>query len=263
MHGVQQVYSLLQHLGVASPDPVERRAHVKQLVLLGIQHPEDLADVRRHLAKSFVALFPTLRQHRKRALSFFGCTAALPKIEKATEHDERHRGRLPVARQRSELKILVVARRKKVSRTRTLTVIDALPCKPHNFNLAALQQPSHEACALEEGTKQVDRYFSGLVPQRDPAVGQEDNLTLDPHEFAGVVLVLQIGGRNVHGRRNCGAADVANGLELYFFHASVLGQLAVRFHYIAALQASWRKYCVISEKRDTAGRILQIGKTVA
>ena len=111
-------------------------------------------------------------------LSFLRRTPAQPKIEEATEHHQRHRGGFPVSRQRRELEIQFVARRNQVARAQRLAVIHALPRQPQNFDLPALQQPLHETRVLKEGAEHVDRYLSGMVAQGDPAVRQEDDLTL-------------------------------------------------------------------------------------
>src|SRR5260370_33906632 len=115
MHSLKQILAFIEDTGVASPDPFEGRAHIQELIVNDIEHPEDLADACRHLAESFIALFPAFREDGKRALSFFGRAPAQPKVEEASEDHERHRGRFPVARQGCEFEIQFVARRKQVA----------------------------------------------------------------------------------------------------------------------------------------------------
>ncbi len=110
MHSLKQILAFIEDTGVASPDPFEGRAHIQELIANDIEHPEDLANTCRHLAESFIALFPAFREDCKRALSFFGSAAAQPKIKETREDDERHRGGFAVARQGSEFEIQFVAR---------------------------------------------------------------------------------------------------------------------------------------------------------
>ena len=111
MHSLQQILAFDEDAGITSPDPFERRAHIKELIAIDIEHPEDMADACRHLAEAFVAFFPTFREDSKRALSFFSSAAALPKVKEAREDHERYGGGFPVARQGSEFEIQFVARR--------------------------------------------------------------------------------------------------------------------------------------------------------